>query len=113
MAQPHVQSGQVTSVRPLGAAIAGARTTALLKARQLEVVRLVLHAGQALREHAAPGEVTVHCLEGRVDFSLAGVTHRLEAGDWIHLAARAPHALHALDDASLLVTICLQPGPAD
>jgi len=111
MAQPHAVPGQVVSVRPLGAALAGARTTALLKARQLEVIRLVLHAGQALREHAAPGEITVHCLEGSVEFTLPGHRHVLAPGDWIHLAAREPHALHALSDTSLLVTICLLPGP--
>ena len=112
MAQPHVESGQVVSVLPLGAAIAEGRTTALLKARQLEVIRVVLHAGKALREHAAPGEVTVHCIEGRVEFTLPAATHVLEAGDWIHLAAHEPHALRALADASLLVTICLLPDPA-
>lgn len=111
MAQPHAESGQVVSVVPLGEAIAQARTTALLKAKQLVVVRLVLHAGKSLREHAAPGEVTVHCIEGRVEFTLPRATHVLGPGDWIHLEAHEPHALRAIADASLLVTICLQPGP--
>lgn len=111
MAQPHAASGQVVSVLPLGVAIAGARTVALLKARQLEAIRLVLRAGESLREHAAPGEVTVHCIEGRVEFTLADAMHVLGPGDWIHLAAHQPHALRALADASLLVTICLLPGP--
>ena len=111
MAQPHARSGEVVSVAPLGPALAGARTAALIKAAQLEVVRLVLPAGQVLREHRVPGEITVQCLEGEVEFVLPGATHRLVAGDWLHLAARAPHALRALSDASLLVTICLLPAP--
>ncbi len=111
MAQPHALSGQVLSVAPLGAALAGARTAALVKARQLEVVRLVLPAGQRLREHRVPGEITVQCLEGEVEFDVAGMPRRLAAGDWLHLAAREPHALRALSDASLLVTICLLPAP--
>lgn len=110
MAQPHAASGQVVSVVPLGAALAQARTTALLKAQQLEVVRIVLHAGKSLREHAAPGEVTVHCIEGRVEFTRPKAVHVLGPGDWIHLAAHEPHALRALEDTSLLVTICLLPG---
>jgi quercetin dioxygenase-like cupin family protein len=111
MARARTRSGEVSSVAPLGAALAQARTAALIKATQLEVVRLVLPAGQALREHRVPGEITVQCLEGEVEFDLPGATRRLVAGDWLHLAAREPHALRALGDASLLVTICLLPAP--
>jgi quercetin dioxygenase-like cupin family protein len=109
MAQPHVQSGQVVSVLALGEALAGARTTALLKAEQLEVVRVVLPAGTAMREHATPGELTVQCLEGRIEFSTPAATQVLEAGDFIHLRGAEPHALRALHDSSALVTICLLP----
>jgi quercetin dioxygenase-like cupin family protein len=59
MAQIHARSGQVVSVRPWGDRLSGSRTTAILKADQLEVVRIVLEAGKYLREHSAPGEITV------------------------------------------------------
>lgn len=107
MAQPHAASGQVVSVRPLGEQLRDARTTALLKADQLEIVRIVLPAGKALREHSAPGEITVQCLEGEVEFSTPEATHLLRPGDFIHLRRGHPHALAARSDASLLVTICL------
>ncbi len=107
MAQPHAKSGEVVSVRPLGEGLAGARTTAVLKAEQLEVVRLVLHAGKGLREHQAPGEITVQCLEGDVEFRTPEAAHRLRAGDFIHLRCAEPHSLLALTDSSVLVTICL------
>jgi quercetin dioxygenase-like cupin family protein len=107
MAQPHAQSGQVVSVRPLGEQLRDARTTALLKAEQLEIVRIVLHAGKALREHSAPGEITVQCLEGEVDFSTPDATHRLQPGDFVHLRRDEPHSLSARSDASLLLTICV------
>lgn len=109
MAQPHVLSGQVVRVRPLGDALAGARTSALLKATQLEVVRVVLAAGTRMREHQTPGEITVQCIEGRIEFSTPAGTQLMDAGDFIHLRAGEPHALHALADASALVTICLLP----
>lgn len=107
MAQPHAVSGQVVSVLPLGEQLSGACTTALLKAEQMEVVRIVLHAGKGLREHKAPGEITVQCLEGDVEFRTPGVVHRLRAGDFIHLAREEPHSLSAHTDSSLLLTICL------
>lgn len=109
MAQPHAQSGQVVSVRALGTGLTGARTTALLKAEQLEVVRVVLPQGATLREHQTPGEITVQCLEGRIEFTTPAAIQVLDAGDFIHLRAGEPHALRALQDSSALVTICLLP----
>ena len=107
MAQSHASSGQVVSVLPLGERLGGARTTALLKAEQLEVVRIVLHAGKSLREHSAPGEITVQCLEGEVEFGTPDAMHLLHAGDFLHLRRGEPHSLAARSDASLLLTICL------
>jgi len=51
----------------------------------------------------------VQCLEGRIEFTLPGAVHVMEAGDFIHLRGGEPHALRAVQDASALVTICLVP----
>lgn len=110
MAQPHTASGEIVSVRPLDDQLSGARTTALLKSDQLEIVRIVLLAGQSMREHQAPGEITVQCLEGEVAFSVRGVDRLLRGGDLIHLRGRERHALKATSDSSLLVTMCLVPA---
>jgi quercetin dioxygenase-like cupin family protein len=110
MAQPHTRSGEVVALRPLGAALAQARTTALLKARQLEVVRLVLAAGRSLPQHAAPGEITLLGLEGQIELTTPSGRVEIGPGDFIHLAAREPHAVRAVRDASALLTICLLPG---
>jgi quercetin dioxygenase-like cupin family protein len=107
MAQARTESGQVASIAPLRAQLRSSRTAALLKAQQLEVVRLVLPAGKALPEHAAPGEITVQCIEGCIEFTTPSGAQRMRAGDFIHLHAGVPHALSAIDDASLLLTICL------
>jgi quercetin dioxygenase-like cupin family protein len=107
MAQLHSHSDTVVSVRPLGAALADAKTTAILKAPQLELVRIVLHAGKELKEHKAPGEITVQCLEGSLEFRTPQATHLLSAGDLIHLRAGELHALKALKDTSALLTIRL------
>ncbi|WP_152053299.1 cupin domain-containing protein [Tautonia marina] len=110
MALNHAKSGEVIDVRPLGSALADARTTTLVKADRLEVLRLVLPAGKAIAEHRAPGPITVHCLEGRVAFSALGEERELEAGRMLHLEAGEPHALRGIEDASLLVTIVLGKG---
>ena len=110
MAQPHAEPGEIVSVRPLGAQLSEATSTAILKASQLEIIRVVLPAGKTMREHHTPGEITVQCLEGMVEFETDGKTQKMQAGDLIHLAPRARHALKALENASLLPTICLLPG---
>ena len=109
MAQSHLSSNQLGSVAPLGARIAGTPSFALVKGRQLEVMRLTLPAGKSLPEHSAPGEITVQCLEGRVCFEAGGQRHDMQPGDFLYLQAGQPHALQAVTDASLLLTVCLMP----
>lgn len=107
MAIPHALPGEPFNVRPLGGALKDARSTTLIRSQQLEVIRIVLHAGKQLAEHQAPGEITVQCVEGVVRFSVNGEPRTLNAGDMLLLEAGTRHALEALDDASLIVTIRL------
>jgi quercetin dioxygenase-like cupin family protein len=107
MAIPHAQSGQVISVRPLGPALTDERTVALFKTEDLEVMRLVLTAGKSLPPHKVAGEITIQCIEGRIDVSLDGTSRILDAGDLIYLARDVVHGVVAIEDASVLVTIAL------
>ncbi len=107
MAQPHARSGQVVPLHPLAAVSPPPRTTAILKADQLEVVQIVLAAGKTMPEHHVPGEITLLCLAGRVVFRTPSAELQLGPGDFIHLSRGEPHALTALEDATALLTICL------
>mgnify|MGYP001171433580 CR=1 FL=1 len=110
MALPHAASGQITRLEPLGERLTGTISTALFKAAQLEVVRLVLPRGQSMREHRVQGEITLQCIEGVIDLTVDGRTKPMQPGDLVYLARGQPHALHAVQDASLLLTICLLPA---
>ena len=107
MAIPHAASGQVIDVRPLGSAIPQSVTTTLVKTKQLEVIRLVLPAGKEIPSHQVPGEITVQCLEGDVEFRAAGQSQVLSTGQLLYLSGNEPHSLMAIQDASVLVTIQL------
>lgn len=107
MAIQHANPGEVIDVRPLGAALASARTTTLIKSGQLEVVRLVLPAGKEIATHKAPGAITVQCLEGRIAFTARDQTHELTAGQMLYLEAGEPHAVRCIEDASVLLTLRL------
>lgn len=107
MAIPHANPGDVIDVRPLGPALATAKTSTLLKTPNIEVVRLVMAAGKEIAEHKARGEITVQCLEGRIAFTALGTTRELAAGQLVYLAPGEPHSVRCVEDASFLLTILL------
>ena len=107
MAIPHAKPGEVVDVRPLGSALGSAQTTSLLRAEQVEVIRLVVPAGKEIAEHKAKGEIIVQCLEGKVAFTAFGKTQNLEAGKLLYLPTGEPHSVKGVEDASLLLTILL------
>lgn len=107
MAIPHLASGQVTSVLPLAASLADAKTTALFKGPNLEVMRMVLPAGKKIAPHHVSGPITIHCLEGEVDVGVENERRILRTGDLLYLAGNVEHDLVALTNASLLVSVVL------
>lgn len=109
MALPHLKSGQLGNTLPLGSALAQTPSHALLKASQLEVIRVVLLAGKSMPEHRVSGEITVQCIEGAIEFFAGTDMHLMRAGDFLHLVGGIPHTLTAREDSSVLVTICLCP----
>lgn len=110
MAIKHAQPGEVIDVRPLGAELPRTVTHALIKTRSLELMRIVLRAGQSLPPHDVYGEVTIQCLEGRVRVPAEVARCELGAGDLVLLPAQDLHGVQALQDSSLLVTVQLPPG---
>ncbi len=105
MTVPQASPGEVIDVRPLGERTHQVTTTTLVKTDHLSVVRLVLPAGKELAPHKAPGDITVHCLEGRIAFTTLGRTQELIAGQMLYLPTGEEHAVQALEDSSVLLTI--------
>jgi quercetin dioxygenase-like cupin family protein len=108
MAIPRAKSAEVIDIISLGAKIDIVQTTTLVKTDSLEVIRLVLPAGKEIKRHEVPGEITVFCLEGNVAFQAGDTECELTGGKLIHLAGSVGHALRAVEDSSLLVTILLK-----
>ena len=106
MALPHAESGQIIDIAPLGNRLRSSVSTALFKAEDLEVMRLVLLSGKGIPPHKVAGEVTIQCIEGVVEVSSDEV-QTLEAGKMMYLRGDEVHSLRAIEDASMLVTIFL------
>jgi quercetin dioxygenase-like cupin family protein len=108
MAIPHARPGEVIDVRPLGAALVKTKTETLVKTESLEVIRIVMPAGKDIARHEVPGEITVQCLEGNVEFCVGELKRELTAGTLLYLEGASKHSLCANVDSSLLVTILLE-----
>ena len=108
MSLPHAASGQVINIRPLSGKLKESVSTALFKANELEVMRLVLEAGKEIAEHRISGEVAIHCLEGSIELRAHGRAQPLRQGEMVYLACNEPYSLRALDDASVLMTVALK-----
>ena len=103
----HAKPSEAIRVGPLGPALAGAKTTVLVKTESLEVLRLIVPSGKEIASHRTRGEVTIQCLEGEVGIIVNGITEVLLTGQLLYLNKNELHAVRGIRDASLLVTILL------
>ena len=104
MSIPHLKSGDIAYL-PIIEMLPSMMTVTLVNTDGLEVIRLVVLAGQEIPTHKAQGPITVQCLDGRVRFTAHGRTHELDAGKFLYLSSAEPHSLVGIEDSSLLRTI--------
>ena len=61
--------------------------------------------GQGLSEHTAPFDALVQVLEGEAEILLSGQSHRLQGGEMMLLPAGQPHALKAIKQFKMMLTM--------
>lgn len=108
MALHHAVSGELIDIRPLGEKLPESTSVALFKTPALEVMRLVLTAGHEIPEHCVAGEITLQCLEGKVELRAHGKLQTLEPGTLVFLEPHAAYAMRALENASVLMTVLVE-----
>ena len=111
MAIAHAVSGDVVDLRTPALPDAADKTTAIFKASDLEVMRVVLPAGKRMPDHDVPGSITLQCLRGKVDLLLPDRTSTLSAGQFAYVGGGVSHGLYAQQDCELLLTIAIQAKP--
>ena len=77
--------------------------------RALRQTVLALLEGQELAEHDSPGEATLQVLRGRVRLTTTRDAWQGTAGDYVTIPP-ARHALSAIEDAVVLLTVVTRPG---
>ena len=61
--------------------------------------------GQGLSEHTAPFDALVQVLAGEVEIKISGKSYNLKQGEIIIMPANEPHALSAVKNLKMLLTM--------
>jgi len=61
--------------------------------------------GEGLSEHTAPFDALVILIDGEAEITIAGVSHRVSAGQLLRLPAGQPHALKAVTRFKMLLVM--------
>jgi quercetin dioxygenase-like cupin family protein len=69
------------------------------------VTLFAFDAGQELSEHTAPYDALVQVLDGETEISIAGQPYHLETGDSIIMPANDPHAVKAVTQFKMMLTM--------
>lgn len=60
---------------------------------------------QGLSEHTAPFDAMVNILDGKAEITISGTPIIVEAGQMIIMPANDPHALKAIEDFKMMLTM--------
>ena len=77
----------------------------VLQAEGARVVLFSFDAGQVLTEHTAVVPALLQVLDGHLRITADGRTVDLHPGGLVHLAARLPHAVEAVEASRLQLTM--------
>ena len=86
----------------------GHRQVTIFHRAPVTTVLFSFESGGYLAEHSAPGLVTIHALEGRLEVAAEGVDHELEPGSILILDPSVPHDVRASERSAMLLTVHLQ-----
>jgi quercetin dioxygenase-like cupin family protein len=77
----------------------------ILKAKTGTVTLFAFDKGQGLSEHTAPFDALVQVLDGEVEITVSGKSHRVRSGEMLVMPANKPHALKATDRFKMLLVM--------
>lgn len=83
----------------------GRTAASLARGDDMTVVLTVVRAGELVREHEAPGPVSVIVLSGRVRFGTEEEELVLGAHEMVSFAGDVTHSVEAVEDSAFLIVI--------
>ena len=83
----------------------GRSARTLLKEGPLRVTLVMVRAGGQIAAHRAEGPITLHILDGDIQFRATGQEHRLAAGDLLVAGAGLEHDVASEAGGTFLLTV--------
>ncbi|MBT6061971.1 MAG: cupin domain-containing protein [Anaerolineae bacterium] len=77
----------------------------ILRAETGNVTLFAFDKGQELSEHSTPFDALVQVLNGKVEILISGKSYMMESGQSIILPADEPHAVKAIEEFKMLLTM--------
>ncbi len=99
------QQGASVLKEAAGQSSHAART--LIKDGPMRVTMVAFQEGGALRQHRAPGPVSIQVLQGEVEVGVGSSAQQLTEGNCLVLGANVEHSLVAHKESVILLTIAL------
>ena len=85
----------------------GHRQITILHQPPLRLVLFAFDAGGRIKEHAAPGWITIHALRGTIAVRTRSAQHQLTEGKLLTLGPGVLHDVEATGEADMLLTVTL------
>ena len=79
----------------------------IFKSTTMRIVLLGLHENAELKPHKANGVISVHVLEGKINFVTEQLTSLIEKGQMIALHENITHSVLALTETFFLLTLAM------
>ena len=105
MATHHASPGEIVDLAIWAQDVPNEKTKVIAKTDEMELVRLVLPAGKEFADHKVSGPCVIHCISGEVECPAMGTTQALTSGQLLYLMPGEPHAVRAVADSVVLLTI--------
>src|SRR5262245_31643855 len=95
------QPSEVVDLGVCDQLLPGVNSRTLVQTKRLTVMRLAVAANQSSTAHAAPGDMAMVCIQGRVVVTSGSQTHELAAQQMTFLPAGTMHSVRGLEDSLL------------
>ncbi len=104
------ESGVCSLLEPVQNVAHGIVSRAVITTPGLRLTLFHFAAGQELSEHTSKARAFVQILAGTCKFTVGSTVNTLKPGDLLHLPPGAPHAVHAPEAFSMLLTQVTEPA---
>ncbi len=77
----------------------------IYKTAEMRMVLIALHEDAVIEKHLANGVISVHVLDGEINFIVNGESHNLKTDQVIALHRKVPHTVAAIKESVFLLTV--------